>query len=105
MLSNTQRDWNAELQTLEGHSDIVTSAAFSPGGQLLASGLRNFLQHSDQAFLVWDTSTGALKPQSFESHSNSVCSVASRPTVSSWRLYPTKLFSSGMWRRGRCSGR
>ncbi|KAJ5378100.1 uncharacterized protein N7496_005509 [Penicillium cataractarum] len=78
-LSNTPRDWSAELQALEGHSDIVTSLAFSPDGQLLASGSRDHLQPSDRAFLVWDTSTGALQPQRFESHSNRLCSVAFSP--------------------------
>ena len=32
-----QAKWNATLQTLKGHSDYVSSVAFSPDGKLVAS--------------------------------------------------------------------
>src|SRR5436305_11977365 len=34
---NVQEEWNASLQTLEGHSATVRAVAFSPDGQLVAS--------------------------------------------------------------------
>jgi WD40 repeat protein len=33
-----QENWNAVLQTLEGHSDKVTSVTFSPDGNQVVSG-------------------------------------------------------------------
>ncbi|KAJ5936027.1 hypothetical protein N7454_005325 [Penicillium verhagenii] len=47
--------WSAELQTLEGHSGWVSSMAFSPDGQLLASG------SDDLTVRLWDTTTGGLQ--------------------------------------------
>ncbi|KAK3952211.1 hypothetical protein QBC32DRAFT_147331 [Pseudoneurospora amorphoporcata] len=46
-------DWNACLQTLEGHSGDVGSVAFSPDGQRLASGSR------DKAIKIWDLMSGS----------------------------------------------
>ncbi|KAL4820332.1 WD domain protein [Aspergillus spinulosporus] len=48
-------DWGPELQTLEGHSDSVQSMAFSPDGQLLASGA------DDGTIKLWGPATGILK--------------------------------------------
>ncbi|CAM1503379.1 Fc.00g081550.m01.CDS01 [Cosmosporella sp. VM-42] len=62
-------DWNACLQTLEGHSDWVNSVAFSADGQRLASG------SDDHTIKVWDAATGACL-QTLEGHSSSVNSVA-----------------------------
>jgi WD domain, G-beta repeat len=36
-LPEVEKDWNALLQTLEGHSGSVDAVAFSPDGKLLAS--------------------------------------------------------------------
>lgn len=33
-----QANWNATLQTLEGHSNLVNSVTFSPDGKLVVSG-------------------------------------------------------------------
>lgn len=46
-------DWNACLQTLEGHGLSVSSVAFSADGQRLASG------SDDRTIKVWDAATGA----------------------------------------------
>jgi WD40 repeat protein len=51
-LPKVEGSWSAELQTLEGHSDWVRSVAFSPDGQLLASG------SDDKTIKLWDPTTG-----------------------------------------------
>ncbi|KAL2816139.1 WD40-repeat-containing domain protein [Aspergillus granulosus] len=83
-LPEVNKNWSAELQTLEGHSGLVTSVAFSPNGQLLASG------SLDRTVRLWDTATGGLKQtledtttgglqQTLEGHSLWVTSVAFSP--------------------------
>ncbi|GKZ97273.1 hypothetical protein AnigIFM59636_012026 [Aspergillus niger] len=61
--------WDPEMQTLEGHSDLVSSVAFSGDGQLLASG------SYDETIKLWDAATGAFK-YILEDHSGPVDSVA-----------------------------
>ncbi|KAL8353836.1 hypothetical protein RB601_003595 [Gaeumannomyces tritici] len=65
-------DWNACLQTLEGHGGSVSSVAFSPDGQRLASG------SGDNTVKLWDAATGACL-QTLEGHSDEVLSVAFSP--------------------------
>jgi WD40 repeat protein len=61
--------WSACLQTLEGHSSIVSSVAFSHDSTQLASA------SYDNTVKIWDASSGACL-QTLEGHSSSVRSVA-----------------------------
>jgi len=61
--------WSAELEILEGHSNCVSSVAFSRDGQLLASA------SEDKTVKLWDPASGALR-HTLEGHSHGVSSVA-----------------------------
>ncbi|KAF2177807.1 YVTN repeat-like/Quino protein amine dehydrogenase [Zopfia rhizophila CBS 207.26] len=61
--------WSACLQTLEGHSSSVSSAAFSHDSARLASA------SGDRTVKIWDASSGACL-QTLEAHSSYVSSVA-----------------------------
>lgn len=66
------KNWNALLQTLEGHSDLVRAVAFLPDGKLLVSASR------DRTVRRWEASSG----EAFETHeaySGSVDAVAYSP--------------------------
>ncbi|KAH0553451.1 hypothetical protein GP486_006481, partial [Trichoglossum hirsutum] len=60
--------WSACLQTLEGHSDSVTSVTFSHDSAWLASG------SGDRTVKIWNASSGECL-QTLEGHSSSVSSV------------------------------
>lgn len=53
-LPKADQNWNALLQTLEGHSREVSAVALSPDGKTLASASINTMVK------VWDTGSGAL---------------------------------------------
>ncbi|WYZ45757.1 hypothetical protein EsH8_VIII_001073 [Colletotrichum jinshuiense] len=72
VVSEIDANWNACLQTLEGHNSVVNSVAFSPDGRQLASA------SNDETIKVWDTATGQCQ-QTLEGHSSFIWSVAFSP--------------------------
>jgi WD40 repeat protein len=65
--------WPAVCQTLVGHSDLVTSVAYSTDGTRVVSG------SSDQTVRMWDAASGAPIGEPIYGHSRAVCSVALSP--------------------------
>jgi len=64
-----EADWGACIQTLYGHSNLVSSVAFSHNGTQVVSG------SYDETVKIWDVSSGACL-KTLEGHSRIVNSVA-----------------------------
>ncbi|PVH68540.1 hypothetical protein DL98DRAFT_599436 [Cadophora sp. DSE1049] len=62
--------WSTVLQTLEGHTQYVTSVAFSPDGKQIISGSH------DRTVRRWDATTGQQLLPALKGHNNVVSSVA-----------------------------
>src|SRR2546421_9543280 len=71
-LPKGQRDWSYVELTLEGHTDGVNSAMFSPDGSKLASA------SDDGTVRVWNVTTGQAE-RTFEGHTDWVNSVVFSP--------------------------
>ena len=71
---NTIRIWNAttgaQLRTLTGHTNFVTSVAFTATGDTLVSGSR------DNTIRIWNAATGGSALQILRGHTDAVNSVA-----------------------------
>jgi WD40 repeat protein len=68
----TAEFWNAQIQSLEGHSSAVTAVQFSPDGNKLASASH------DGDVMIWHATTGALL-HTMEEHSGAVTAVQFSP--------------------------
>ncbi|KAH8882195.1 hypothetical protein GQ53DRAFT_666471 [Thozetella sp. PMI_491] len=64
--------WNACIQTLEGHISAIVSIAFAPNSHSLASG------SFDGTIKIWDPASGACM-QTLEDHTGYIASIAFTP--------------------------
>lgn len=90
---SVQSEWNARLQTLEGHRESIDSIAFSPDGTRLASASKR-----DGSVRIWDRATGAyLKALDSGADTNGYCrmSLVFSPDSSQLALASERLLE--MW--------
>lgn len=91
-----EENWSPELSILEGHTELVTSANFSPSNGLLAS------VSSDKTVRIWDSTTGVemyrhsgLKTEpscvAFSADSKSVAYGTEDGTVEVWEFATGKV--------------
>ena len=73
VVSGGDQNWPAVLNIFRGHTDGVSSVAFSPNGRRVVSGSR------DCTIRIWDTGTGELIAGPFEGHTYAVWAVAFSP--------------------------
>ncbi|KZP30866.1 WD40 repeat-like protein [Athelia psychrophila] len=71
--TGAKKNWPACEQVIEAHTSIVTSVAFSPNGDRIASGSQ------DKTIRIWDARTGKLVAGPFEGHTGLVISVTFSP--------------------------
>ncbi|KAK4164711.1 hypothetical protein QBC43DRAFT_317354 [Cladorrhinum sp. PSN259] len=65
-------NWGAQQQTLEGHTGMIVSIAFSPDGKMIASG------SWDKTVRLWNTATGVCD-YILEGHTDRIYSIAFSP--------------------------
>ncbi|KAF8549975.1 WD40 repeat-like protein, partial [Imleria badia] len=66
-------NWPADIQTLQGHTDYVTCAVYSPDGTHIASG------SWDNTIRVWNVTTGQFVAGPFQGHTDIIASIAYSP--------------------------
>ena len=76
VVSSRKIHWPACIPPSEGHTDSVTSVAFSPEGRRVTLGSEDNL---DKTIWIWDAETGATLSDPFEGHTHWVMSVVFSP--------------------------
>ncbi|KAL7953004.1 WD40-repeat-containing domain protein [Trichoderma compactum] len=71
-IEGVKSDWDAQWQTLEGHSTFVTAFVFSPDSQIVASA------SDDGMIRLWDVTTGTHR-QTLVGHSDRVTEIFFSP--------------------------